>query len=431
MLAGMMLVATGQIPVLPGQYSPLDEQAVCGRTGGRCQEGRTSARYNDFAFFEFAPAGGAGMNALCACVNPTGAKGEVLTMARTGNATCAKGGISTTITDGDYVVCGSNLVRVEQQSDGVKAIRMEAAATNTLIRSAEICNAAWADVGTPSCTSDQATGPFGTTTMDRFDDNDVGAYEGRSQAITTSSLTHHTVSCRVKAGTATSASITLVGTGNAAGDCSQNITGLSTTTSSVLTCSSFNAYAAGLTGVTVTVRVGSTVAVTGTIFVEACDHVVSAPFLTSHIPTAGTSVTRNTEDVYATVTNLSDTKICMAGTFEPLWSTSTFSANATGIEPTWGGPSTLLQVSAGSANPWIIASASRFTTFTPGLQRAVAFDDGVNVSIKYGTITNTAAAGAPSDRFGPNIRMGSGLSGSPLNGLVSRVQVDPSPTRCQ
>lgn len=417
MLSALLVLALGQRVIeLPNPEGPIFASPSLSRT---------------LAFFEFAPSTGAGMTTTCGCVNPAGAKGEVLTVTRSGNATCAKGGISTTIADGDYVVCGSNLVRVENQSDGVRGIRVESAATNTALRSAELCNAAWTDVGTPSCTSDQAAGPFGTTTMDRFDDNDIGAQEGRSQAITTSSLTRHTVSCRVKAGTANSATISLVGTGNSVGDCSQNATGLSSTTSTVITCSSANAYTAGLTGVTVSILAGSTVSVTGTLFVEACDHVVNAPFLSSHVPTAGTSVTRNAEDVFATVTNLAENKICIAVTVEPLWISSTFPDYGTGVEPSWGGPSTVLQISSNAATPWIIASASRFGTFTPGLRRVIAYDDGTLVSINYAGTVATTAAGAPSDRFGPNPRMGCGLSGGQLNGLLSRVQIDPSPTKCQ
>ena len=106
------------------------------RVNTRCAGGRSSRGLScaDYAYFEFAPASGAGMTAACACTTPTGAKGEAMTFTRTGAATCSKQGLATTgINDGDLVTCASdNQPRVEP-SGGVLGLRVESAKTNPLL----------------------------------------------------------------------------------------------------------------------------------------------------------------------------------------------------------------------------------------------------------------------------------------------------------
>lgn len=124
------------------------------------------------AFFEFAPANGAGMGTACACAAITGAKGEAVTFTRTGDATCSRQGLATTgIANGDLVTCSANLPRVES-SGGVLGLRVEGARTNSTVRSQQIDNAAWTlgqtgVPGVPTVTADQATAPDGTLTADR------------------------------------------------------------------------------------------------------------------------------------------------------------------------------------------------------------------------------------------------------------------------
>lgn len=402
------------------------------RFNSRCVGGRTDRGLPcaDYAFFELAPATSAGMTAACACAAITGAKGEAVANTRAGNATCQKSGISSTVADGDFVVCGANVPRVEAQSDGVLGIRSESAATNTCLQSAQLCDVVYSDVGTPNCAINQATGPFGTLTMDQFTDNDALAREGRSQAIVTTSATTHTISCGVKGGTATSAFISLVGTGSSTGDCSATLSGLSTTSTRRITCTSPAAYAGTLTGVTLTIAVGAAVGDQGTLFVEGCDHVVNSTFMSSEIPTTTVGVTRNADAVFATVVDLSSTTICAAATVEPLWVTASAPAAATAVEPAWSGVFTVLQANGGGSLPTWLASVSRTGTFTAGLQRIIGRDDNTTVTIVYGSNTATVAAGAAGDRFTGSYGIGAGLSGSPLNGIISRVQVDPSASRC-
>jgi hypothetical protein len=135
--------------------------------------------------------------------------------------------------------------------------------------------------------------------MDTITDNDAVAFEGRAQAIASTSATFHAASCYVKSVSgATAASITMVGTGSAAGDCTGTATGLSTTTSTRVFCISPAAYAGTLTSVAVTVRVGTVVADQGTVAVEGCQHETwdaTYGYLTSYIDTTSAAATRNAD----------------------------------------------------------------------------------------------------------------------------------------
>lgn len=128
-----------------------------------------------YAFFEFAPASGVGMTAPCACTNPTGTKGEALTLNRASSAFCTKGHVSSGIANGDLVSCGNNLARVMPGGDGtgVVGLLIEIPSTNVVLRSAALDNAAWTATGVtaaaPSVTADNATSPDGTATAERVD----------------------------------------------------------------------------------------------------------------------------------------------------------------------------------------------------------------------------------------------------------------------
>ena len=105
--------------------------------GGRMEGGRGGVKA--WAFFEAFPLGGAGTTAACSTTPPTGAKGEALTFARTGNATCtrtATGGLATSgIANGDLVVMSANQPRVEYDSAGTLGLLVESARTNSALRS--------------------------------------------------------------------------------------------------------------------------------------------------------------------------------------------------------------------------------------------------------------------------------------------------------
>lgn len=150
----------------------LDAEALCDRT--RCPRARESRpdSARRAAFFEFAPASGAGMTAACACTTPTGSRGETITITRASSGTCLKGNTSSSIANGDLVTCSTNQARVMPGGDGTGALGLlvEGARTNDFLRSEEFNNAAWSASGggfTPTVTADQAIAPDGTTTADQ------------------------------------------------------------------------------------------------------------------------------------------------------------------------------------------------------------------------------------------------------------------------
>ena len=253
---------------------------------------------NRFAFFEAFPANGAGAFGACSSTPPTGARGEVLTYAGVGPKTCTKGvnGLRASLIANGDLSSLTTLPRVEYDSDGFLGLLVEASAMTINIQARPICNAAYTDVGTPACTADVTTGPWGTPTMARITDDDAVAQEGRSQMAATTSATRFTAFCYVKGGTALEATITLAGTGSAAGDCTGTVTGLSTTTSSIVECTSAAPYAGTLAAVTMSILAGDAVADTGTLFVEGCNVVPSAIYRTSIIDTTTVAVTRATDE---------------------------------------------------------------------------------------------------------------------------------------
>lgn len=139
----------------------------CVRANGRSGAG--------FAFFEAFPASGAGTAGVCSTTAPTGAKGEVLTFTRASSATCTKtaaGGLVTTgIAVGDLVVLSSNVSRVEYDSQGYLGLLMEASRINYLLRSEAPSNAVWTKESSGAATTvtaDQAAAPDEATTADRM-----------------------------------------------------------------------------------------------------------------------------------------------------------------------------------------------------------------------------------------------------------------------
>lgn len=391
---------------------------------------------DDYAMFEFAPASGAGMGTACACLPVTGAKGETLTYTRTASTTCTKGNVLTNIADGDLVVCPADRPLVMPGNDGTGplGILMEGARVNRLIQSAELCNVAWSDVGTPTCDANALIGPFNTLTMERITDDDGAAKEGRSQPASTTNQTKHTGSCYVKAGTADSVTISMVGTGNSAGDCSATFTGLSTTTSTRAFCTSPAAYGAGLTAVTVSILVGSTVGVTGSVYVEACQHEAASPLnATSYIPTTTATVTRGNPSMLL-ASSTSSTTISMAATIVPDWTTTSLAeAGAPGIITMNGANGSSLYISTNlrfltgaTANP-----SSAVTSAKP--VRVYGYDNGTNAVNSYGVNTNSVATGAAANRFGTSIGIGTGAPAGVnlLAGVIKQVCIDTNPLRCR
>lgn len=376
------------------------------------------------AFFEFAPASGAGMGTACACTAITGAKGEAMTFARTGAATCSPLGLATTgITNASLVECSANLPRVES-SGSVLGLRVEGARTNVLTRFIDYANATWADVSTPTLTGAQAspwTGTYANLAV-QFDDNNAAAFEGRTQTVTVTAATAYIMSCYVKAGTLDTARLSLDGT-------TADFTGLSSTTWSIITVAD-----ASSSGVAIAAQAlnGSTVGATGTVIWGGCQ-VEAGAYATSMIPTVAAGVTRGAEAATLPVAVSQQTQ-CQASNVELLGTSSN--------DRIW----TMTRVLSGSGD--FIASytqaAARVDTVGSGAVSVTGAGSAFGAVTRFlstwngSTLTmfrNATQTGTTTtaNTLGPASIIGIGSSpagASHVDGIVTRVQVDPSPSRC-
>ena len=385
------------------------------------------------AFFEFAPASGAGMGTACACTTPTGAKGETMTFTRTGDATCSKQGLATTgIANGDLVVCTANQPRVES-SGGVLGLRVEGARTNSALRSQQIDNAAWVDdvagVAAPTITADFAVAPDGTTTAERVQLPALGAfqYSLRRQAIAAGSTGNASVYVK---GNGTSGSISLATDGS-----------LATATDCAYVAATWTRCVLGTIGTWVFVgAIASYGSTSGTkasqdVFLWGVQTEGSgvATYATSYIPTVASAVTRNAETATLPVAVSQQTQ-CQAATVELLGTSSN--------DRIW----TMTRVLSGSGD--FIASytqaAARVDTAGSGAVSVTGAGSAFGAVTRFlstwngSTLTmfrNATQTGTTTtaNTLGPAsiIGIGSSLAGaSHVDGIVTRVQVDPSPSRC-
>lgn len=394
--------------------------------------------------FEAFTVSGAGTSGACSTTAPTGTKGEVLAFTRASVATCTKtasGGLATTgIANGDLVSLAANQARVEFDSLGRLKLFAEGSGasgfTDNLIRDAEMCNVAWTNVGTPACATDALAGPWGTTTMDSITDNDAAAFEGRTQTIADTSLTRHTVACYVKGDASTTkATLTLVGTGNAAGDCTGTSTVINQTTSTRVWCNSGAAYAAGLAAVVVAIKVGTATTDTGTLYIESCDHFVgmSPGQLPSTIPTAAAAATNALEAASFTAA-LPGATGSASGTHSPDW-TGNAAAN-------YGGPMVYFGGNARALQGFNNSLQSYDGTNNPVVLMSYAYDTPKHAYSTWGTaggwvIRNVTDALQATSAFtagtwAPTTTLCLTDCGAfHLNGLGGDYCYDPDPTRCR
>jgi hypothetical protein len=388
------------------------------------------------AFFEAFPANGAGTNGACSTTPPTDVRGGALIFARASVGTCTKGtdGLrSSAIADGDLVSLSNDVPRVELDSAGVPSLLAEGSDSQVAVQTANVCNAAWSDVGTPSCTANAATGPWGTTTMARLTDDAAGAFEGRSQAIVTTSATKFTTFCYVKAGTLAAASITLVGAGSSTGDCTGTVTGLSTSTSSIVECTSSAAYAGTLTGVTVTIRAGTVVGDTGTVFVESCDvKPASRGYRTSHMPAVASGTTRASEVGARFALSGVSTTFSMAATAQTSYAQTTTGPQWLSLETSYGeaSPKALGYSNAGFANTFI-NGGGLFSTGVGWIAGRHRFSMDSSRAARFDATTTTTTAALLSAPPTVVVLGGNGAAGLPCDCLINQVQVDPSEARAR
>ena len=438
MLAAVLAVALSQWGPEPSpgmqQYDP---GSVCQRTGGRCFLNRSGNRPREnYAFFEFAPASGAGMGTACACTTPTGAKGETMTYVRAGSATCSKQGLATTgITNGDLVVCTANQPRVES-SGGVLGLRVEGSRTNVLTRSSELDNAAWtldfAGGGViPTRTANAATAPDGTTSAERLQFSSCPT-SGDSSSIyqlhATSGASASTVYCRGNASTQ-NISICSFGSGGSSG-CSSvscpstswsRVQDLRTATGTggiVIGCNNSASYA------------GASNTGAADVFLWQAQQEMGATYATSPIPTVAAAVTRNQESPSFTLGSAVGPSASIAASVQ--WpSTAVGAVNYLALGNV-GDNMTLYRTNDTGAGYQIVATITAPAVASMGttVHRA-ALADASGTRSAFWDLGSVAAPAASMAASVSTVWIGRNVGGTNADGIVTRVCVDPDPTRCR
>jgi hypothetical protein len=406
------------------------------RVNRRCDQGRSNRGLdcNALAFFEFAPSNGAGMGTACACTAVTGAKGETMTYARAGNATCNPAGMATTgITNASLVECGANLPRIEP-SGGVLGIRAtEAARTNVLTRFIDYANIIWTDVATPTLTGAQVspwTGTYANLAV-QFDDNDAVAFEGRTQTVTVTAAAQYTMSCFVKAGTLTTARLSLDGT-------TADFTGLSSTTWTLASVTD-----ASSSGVAIAAQAlnGSTAAATGTVIWGGCQ-VEAGAFASAMIPTVAAGVARNADDAYFDLPTFTLGNLSLAATAQTPDTTTVRRLHGALTKSPDDGLNFIATYQDTGVVFGQFTSAAGTSTWNTGLAtttgpvRMASFINGSTV----GACINGSCATNPIGTFNPaqitsprRLRIGAySTTNGTIDGIQTLICLEPdSPTRCR
>lgn len=398
----------------------------CGRTpGGRSTRGVPCAP--SFAYFEFAPANGAGMGAACAGTTPTAASGQAINGAtRASVAYCTKEGVATTgLTTTSMVQLSANQVRVEAVGTAL-FVRTEPAVTNIDLRSEEFEDGAW--TSTAGVAANTTLSPWNALTADTLTDASGAAIQSSCQTIATTSAVKFTFSAYLTAGTLAKASVRITGTGSSTGDCVASTASLASTYTR-LGCSSPAAYAGTLTALTVCVEVGTVVGDTGSIVVIGAQ-TEATDYMSSYIPTTSAAATRALDIVTTSAVNLAPvvSSGCAAMTVLPLSTTVDLSMLV------GGGSARYLYLAAptirsfdGTNNPTLSAG---LVAGTPKRYRAtwsastLAIFNTTDATTASGSFDGTMT-GDGTLRFAENGIIGVGPA------LWGLVQLDPSPTRCQ
>jgi len=382
------------------------------------------------AFFEAFPANGRGTFGPCSTTPPTGAKGEALIFARSSVATCTKsaaGGNATTgIASGDLVELTNNQPRVEYDSTSVASLRVEGPAQNINPRFIDFTNAAYADVGTPTPTTGQASPFSGTyaTSAVMYDDNDPAGFEGRTITLTVTAGQPYTAHCYVRAGTLAKARIVLDGT-------AATLTGLSAATWSIIEATDASASAAS---VVFEIDNGAIAADTGSVIWGGCD-VKLGTYRTTIVPTNGTPVTRGAERAYFTGSFPSGTQ-CLASTREGPVAAETQVWALTVTNPAGAGYGLGHYRTAGGFFSLITATVPvlSYGATLDGTDRVWMAADGTTISGAFAGATNSVAS-ATTPSAATALCVGadcvSGSSSGHANGLINRIIYDVTTTRCR
>lgn len=382
---------------------------------------------NTGAFYELGTISGAGMGTACACAGITGTKGQSLTFARAGNATCFPLGNATSgITDASLVECAGNQPRVVRNSAGDLGLRTDPVHTNLLPRFIDYTNAAWTAVGTIAFTGAQVspwTGTYANLAV-LFNDTSAATFGGVSQPVTVTAAQPYTMSCLVKAGNLASATISLDGT-------TASLTGLSATTWSLIRVTD-----ASSSGVAITAQVlnGSIVGEQGTVIWGGCA-VEAGLRLMPMVPTVAASASANADRASQLV---GTTMYSVAATSDvsdaPLGDWFLTVDNATGANS----HGTYVDASSRFTTQCIESGASCGTAPVSAVLTFPGLNRGGHWRIPLATNAVTANGVTTSNADGriayalTTLRIGGWVStGGEFSGIITRVCADPDPSRCR
>lgn len=405
------------------------------------QRGDRGILCDNLALFEFAPVSGAGMGTPCAGTAITGAKGEVATSTRASNGTCTKttgGGLATSgIANGDLVVLTTNQPRVEYGSDGVLGYLSEATATNNALWSQEMNRTGGSPyaLGTTSGATaatldatDTIVAPDGTTTAETFTFYATTAVQESyvGQFVTSA---QYVLSIYVK-GASGSGTIDLCG--NAGGDCSP-CAYVSTgwvRCSRAATAARTNYYIGNNSAAN-----GGTTRPQQTVYLWGFQ-LESTSYMTSYIPTTTVAVTRAVDLLtFPAVTSVASTG-CAAATFTPAY-TGTVGPAASALLT--GGTSGRYLYALGTSSAGVrvydgtneISSVNSNHT-TGAARRFLSTWTGSTLTLKNVTDVLSGSGTFTGTMSTSTLEIGAaGWGGVGLNGIVTRVQLDPSTGRCQ
>lgn len=354
----------------------------------------------------------------------TTSNGSRITFTRNSGASCIKEDES-----------GGQLLRVDQPCVSGNGIGIFRTVLNSLLRSDALANAAWVAIGTPAAVSRAFTSPWGNTDLSSLTDNDGAASEGVYQDVALSAQLKYSFSCYARSSTASSMTLSLVGTGNSAGDVSCNFTGL-TSTPTRKSCTSSAAYGSGLTSIRASILVGTATSDQGVIGVGNCQLETNSP--KPYIRTDGTSVTRAVDSASVSVDTKSGVRDFKATYVTP----AAFTTGATAhrvlkaridannyFEATVDNAATLTclwQVGG------VAKSGTAATTLTVNTSNDVQCKyDGVNITACVGgSCTDTPISFSPPTGTATVYFGGSETSGQEANGFIKNVCLSHVAGKC-
>lgn len=398
----------------------------------------------NLAYFELAPLNGAGMTPACACQPVTGAKGETISLVRATTATCSKKGAARTgIQNGDYVECAANQFRVEPDATGVMGLRTNTSRTNSQTRTKEFTDAAWpvCTFGTPlgvTRIANQAIAPDGTLTADRLIYSSTTS--GQSSCIFQVNDTDGVTTTRsvfvksfMDAGTFDICSGGIATQCIVSSNCQHN-PDTWTLCEYTLSSAAQNNTIFGCDGTT-----KGAACVGGDVYIWG-GQTEAGWRATSYIPTVASAATRDA-DYYTAPLSISQMRMCMAVTATGLYQNGAEQVMLQTSETLDGGNSLRFGITntASVETFTIVGSASVSfsggTLPSSGARFRFRFDGDAGTASIFATPPSTGGGGTGpyASNLDSGVVLGIGtttLSSLQYDGILSRIQVDPTLTTC-